>query len=76
MYGRWMKEREETSVRVDGGGEEESLSSEGNGGWEGKSWAAAEEPLQPELIYFFNTSHSSSDKEISPSAGMFMILLT
>lgn len=32
MYGRRMKESEETSVRVDGGGEEESLSSEGNGG--------------------------------------------
>lgn len=36
MNGWQMKESEEMSVRVDGGGEEESLSSEGDSGWKGK----------------------------------------
>lgn len=36
MNGWRMKESEEMSVRVGGGGEEESLSSEDDSGWKGK----------------------------------------
>lgn len=51
------------SVRVDGGGEEESLSAEGDSGWEGKDYAADGANLFPPTC---------SSKETPPSAGTSM----
>lgn len=63
MNRRRRKEREEMSARVDGGGEEESLSAEGDSGWEGKDKAAAGANPVP---------HPGSSKGTPPSAGIAM----
>lgn len=55
MNRRWMKESEEMSVRVCGGGEEESLSSEGDSGW--KDWAAAGANPFPHTVHALVKEH-------------------